>query len=146
MRTARLYNARMTWWMWIAGGLALMVLELAAPSGFFMMFFGLGALTGALTAAGIASGGAQWLLFAVASLGYLLLFRGKVQDASRRPPLDVDSLVGVLAVPQGAIGPGEAAWKCAVRRGARATLGPTNSHQCNIVWWMSWSCCSPSAE
>jgi inner membrane protein len=110
MRSARPYNARMTWWMWIAGGLALMVLELATPSGFFIMFFGLGAMSvGALTGAGvIASGWAQWLLFTVCSLGYLLLFRGKVQERFQTPPPpDVDSLVGVLAVPQGPIAPGE---------------------------------------
>jgi inner membrane protein len=110
MRSARPYNARMTWWMWIAGGLALMVLELATPSGFFIMFFGLGALTiGALAAAGlIASNGAQWLLFTVCSLGYLLLFRGKVQERFQAPPPPaVDSMVGVLAVPQGPIAAGE---------------------------------------
>jgi inner membrane protein len=110
MRSAHPYNARMTWWMWIAGGLALMVLELATPSGFFIMFFGLGALTiGALAAAGlIASNGAQWLLFTVCSLGYLLLFRGKVQERFQAPPPPaVDSMVGVLAVPQGPIAAGE---------------------------------------
>jgi inner membrane protein len=86
-----------------------MVLELATPSGFFIMFFGLGALTiGALTAAGlIASGGPQWLLFTVCSLGYLLLFRGKLQRRVQAPPPPhVDSLVGVIAVPQSAIEPG----------------------------------------
>ena len=35
----------MEWWMWLAGGLALVVAELATPSGFFIIFFGLGALT-----------------------------------------------------------------------------------------------------
>ncbi len=31
--------------MWLAGGLVLLVIELVTPSGFFVMFFGLGALT-----------------------------------------------------------------------------------------------------
>ena len=35
----------MEWWLWLAGGLALVVAELVTPSGFFIIFFGLGALT-----------------------------------------------------------------------------------------------------
>ena len=95
--------------MWFAGGLVLMVAELATPSGFFIMFFGLGALTvGVLARVGLAQAGwAQWLLFTLLSLGYLLLFRGKLQARFQAPPPpDVDSLVGVLAVPQGLIEPG----------------------------------------
>ena len=95
--------------MWFAGGLVLMVAELATPSGFFIMFFGLGALTvGVLARIGLAQAGwAQWLLFMLLSLGYLLLFRGKLQARFQAPPPpDVDSLVGVLAVPQGLIEPG----------------------------------------
>ena len=34
----------MDWWLWLAGGLALVVAELATPSGFFIIFFGIGAL------------------------------------------------------------------------------------------------------
>jgi len=100
----------MLWWMWLAGGLALMVLELATPSGFFILFFGLGALTvGALQRLGVVEAGwLQWLLFTALSLGYLLIFREKLQARFQAPPpLDVDSLVGVLAVPQGAIEPGD---------------------------------------
>jgi len=96
--------------MWLAGGLALMVLELATPSGFFILFFGLGALTvGALQRLGVVEAGwLQWLLFTALSLGYLLIFREKLQARFQAPPpLDVDSLVGVLAVPQGAIEPGD---------------------------------------
>lgn len=95
--------------MWFAGGLALMVLELATPSGFFIMFFGLGALTvGVLQRVGVVEAGwLQWLLFTVLSLGYLLVFREKLQERFQAPPPpDVDSLVGVLAVPQGDIAPG----------------------------------------
>ena len=95
--------------MWFAGGLVLMVAELATPSGFFIMFFGLGALTvGVLARLGLAQAGwAQWLLFTLLSLGYLLLFRGQLQARFQAPPPhDVDSLVGVLAVPQGSIEPG----------------------------------------
>jgi inner membrane protein len=99
----------MEWWMWFAGGLVLMVAELATPSGFFIMFFGLGALTvGALARLGVVeSGWAQWLLFTLVSIGYLLVFRGQLQQRFQiPPPPDVDSIVGVLAVPQDAIEPG----------------------------------------
>jgi inner membrane protein len=99
----------MLWWMWLAGGLALMVAELVTPSGFFIMFFGLGALTvGVLAGLGVAGATwVQWLLFTLLSLGYLLLFRGKLQERVQAPPPPrVDSLVGVLAVPEGSIEPG----------------------------------------
>ncbi|HQZ39600.1 MAG TPA: NfeD family protein [Vicinamibacterales bacterium] len=99
----------MDWWLWVAGGLALMVLELVTPSGFFIMFFGLGALSvGALTWIGlVAAGWLQWLLFTLLALGFIAVFRGQFPQLFRAaPPPTVDSLVGVLAVPQAAIEPG----------------------------------------
>ena len=105
---AKHYNPRMQWWMWLAAGLALVVMELAAPSGFFIIFFGLGALTvGALTRLGlIEAGWVQWLLFTVMSIMYLLLFRGALQEKLKAPPTSsVDSLLGSLAVPKDAIAP-----------------------------------------
>ena len=43
----------MQWWLWLAVGLALIVAELVTPSGFFIIFFGLGALAvGVLAAVG----------------------------------------------------------------------------------------------
>jgi len=46
----------MTWWMWLAGGLVLMVAELATPSGFYMLFFGVGAFGVALPPSGSGRG------------------------------------------------------------------------------------------
>ena len=44
----------MQWWLWLAVGLALIVAELVTPSGFFIIFFGLGALAvGVLAAVGV---------------------------------------------------------------------------------------------
>lgn len=97
-------------WHWLVGGLLLLVLELVTPSGFFIMFFGLGALTvGVLMVAGLVAGTAlEWLLFTAFSLAYLGLFRRRVQQRLDQPPTDaVDSLVGDLAVPQQRIEPGE---------------------------------------
>jgi membrane protein implicated in regulation of membrane protease activity len=99
----------MDWWMWIAGGLALVVAELATPSGFFIIFFGLSALTvGLLAGLGMAgSGPIQWLLFSVLSIVYVLVFRGRLQQKVQIPPAtNVDSLVGVLAIVQERLLPG----------------------------------------
>lgn len=43
----------MVWWHWVLFGVALLVLELFLPSGFFIFFFGVGALvTGGVVALG----------------------------------------------------------------------------------------------
>jgi len=100
---------RMAWWLWLAGGLALVVAELATPSGFFIVFFGLGALTvGALVALDMVSSlGTQLLWFSVLSVLYLLVFRGRLQARVQiPPPPNVDSLVGVLAIVQERLSPG----------------------------------------
>jgi membrane protein implicated in regulation of membrane protease activity len=99
----------MDWWIWLAGGFALLVLELATPSGFFIMFFGIGAiLTGVAASAGVVSTPAvQWLTFTVLSVVSLLLFRGKIQsrvEPVSRPP--VDSLIGETAFPTAGLAPG----------------------------------------
>lgn len=126
--------------MWLAGGLVLMVAELVTPSGFFIMFFGLGALTvGTLARLGVADAWwLQWLLFTVFSLGYLLLFREQLERRFQvPPPPDVDSLVGVLATPQGAIEPG-AVGRVEVRGSswsARnvAAVAITTGQRCTVV-------------
>jgi membrane protein implicated in regulation of membrane protease activity len=98
----------MEWWMWLAGGLVLLVVELATPSGFFVMFFGLGALTvGVLTRFGLAGDPwTQWLIFTVLSIVYLLVARGRLQARFRHQAVEVDSLVGEIAVPRERIPPG----------------------------------------
>jgi inner membrane protein len=98
----------MEWWMWLAGGLVLLVVELVTPSGFFVMFFGLGALTaGVLTRLGVTEAPwLQWLIFTVSSVAYLLLFRGPVQRQFDHPPANVDTLVGELSIPRERIEPG----------------------------------------
>ena len=96
--------------MWLAAGFVLLVLELVTPSGFFIMFFGVGAiLTGVLASVGVLTSlGAQWFAFTAASVLTLLLFRRKIQArveaTGARPP--VDSLVGEVATPLEGIAPG----------------------------------------
>lgn len=98
----------MNWWLWLAAGLALVVAELAT-SGFFIIFFGLGALTvGVLVGLNVLS--SLWLelaLFSVFSLVYLGVFRGRLQaKVQMPPPPNVDSLIGVLAIVQERLSPG----------------------------------------
>lgn len=99
----------MTWWMWLGVGLVLMVAELVTPSGFYLMFFGLGAFGVALLAgAGVlTSTGLQLLAFTVLSLVSLGLFRGPVLRRFQQPPSpDLDPLIGTLATPSEPIAAG----------------------------------------
>jgi membrane protein implicated in regulation of membrane protease activity len=94
--------------MWLAGGLVLLVVELVTPAGFYVLFFGLGALTvGVLERIGLAESAlSQWLIFSVASLTYLFLFRGRLQNRVKRGTGEVDTLLGEIAIPRERIGPG----------------------------------------
>ena len=95
--------------MWLAFGLALVVAELATPSGFFIIFFGIAALTVGILAGLDAAGSTwvQWLLFSVLSIAYVLLFRGRFQVKMQLPPPnDVDSVIGTLAIVQERLLPG----------------------------------------
>jgi membrane protein implicated in regulation of membrane protease activity len=99
------------WWYWIAFGIVLVVLELAAPGGFYFIFFGVGALTVGLLSAFDAAGPAwaQILLFSLLSLLCLGLFRsrllGKLQGNQRAS--DMDTLVGEVGTLVEDLTPGE---------------------------------------
>jgi len=96
-------------WIWLAAGLVLVIAELATPSGFFIIFFGVGALTVGLLV-GLQVISSLWLelaLFSVLSVAYLLIFRDRLQHKFQMPPPpNVDSLVGVMAVVQERLLPG----------------------------------------
>ena len=104
------YNlSHMEWWLWLAGGLALVVAELATPSGFFIIFFGIGALVvGVLKAIALVDSlTTELLLFSVLSVVSLALFRSVLMNRFQAPPPPkVDSLVGVLAIVQESLSPG----------------------------------------
>jgi len=101
----------MSWWAWIVLGIVLAGFELLAPGGFFIIFFGVGALlVGVLGLFGL-TGPAwlQWLLFTLLSLGSLRLFRKPLLQWMRRGEVDrprVDALEGELATPLADIPPG----------------------------------------
>ena len=93
----------MVWWYWVVLGLLLAGLEVATPGGFFLLFFGIGALlVGGLGALGL--GGPlwlQWLLFSVLSVASLVFFRApllRLMEARTPRTGDVDSLRGEVAV------------------------------------------------
>ena len=94
------------WWAWLVAGLALVGAELfVAPTGLYLLFFGVSALlVGLLGFAGLATGlAAQLGLFAVLSFASLLLFRRTLATRPRvsdAPP--IGELIGQTAV---ALGP-----------------------------------------
>lgn len=99
-------------WTWLLLGLFLLVAELLTPGGFYVIFFGIGALViGALGFAGLElSPTAQWLLFPLVSIGSLALFRRPMMGFFKIPSAAsserVDSLVGQTAVALGELTPG----------------------------------------
>ena len=108
----------MPWWIWVLLGLVLLAAEVLTPGGFYVLFFGIGALVvGAAAALGV--GGpdwAQWLLFSVVSAGSLALFRRRLLRRLDRPAAapTIDSLEGEVAVPLDDLAPG-AVGKAALR-------------------------------
>jgi hypothetical protein len=90
----------LSWWWWLIVGSAFMVIEIITPGGFYILFFGIGAVVvGLLAAAGIAGPPwLQWLLFAVISVMSLLLFRRPLLKKLEKPDRAVDSIVGEVAV------------------------------------------------
>jgi inner membrane protein len=91
------------WWYWLALGLILIVLEVAISGEFYILFFGIAALTiGTLRLFDVAD--AVWiqlLLFSTVSVLSLLAFRGPLMRWLQldRGAMDVDTLVGETALP-----------------------------------------------
>ena len=92
----------MYWWLWLVLGLIFVGLEVLSPGGFYVLFFGIGALAvGSL--AGFGWSGPiwlQWLLFSAISLLSLLCFRPHLVRATRSKerPDPIDTLEGEIAL------------------------------------------------
>jgi membrane protein implicated in regulation of membrane protease activity len=92
----------MAWWQWLALGLVLVGLEMAAAGGFYVIFFGIAAIVIAgLRLVDIA--GPTWvqlLLFSVLSVASLLVFRHRILRLWAPPdaPADVDTVLGQTAM------------------------------------------------
>jgi membrane protein implicated in regulation of membrane protease activity len=89
-------------------GIALSALELLTPGGFYLIFFGVGAIfVGMTSLAGfVVPPWAEWLVFTIASLVMLVLFRRRLLRMMQPGHPDVDSLTGESAVMLDTIKPG----------------------------------------
>jgi membrane protein implicated in regulation of membrane protease activity len=98
----------MAWWQWLLLGFALSVLELATPGGFYLIFFGIGAIfVGLVSLIGFnVPPWAEWLAFSIASVVMLVLFRRRIVHLMQPGSGDVDSLVGEMAMTLETIKPG----------------------------------------
>lgn len=89
----------MTWWIWALAGLALLIMEIATPGGFILLFFGAAALVVA-TLSAIGAAGPLWLqllTFSALSVVSLLAFRGPIlrrMKAGPGSPDPVDTMRG----------------------------------------------------
>jgi len=98
------------WWHWVVLGLVLAVAEIASAGGFYIIFFGFGAIVvGILSAIGLA--GPEWvqlLLFAALSVTSLAVFRSplmkRMQVNPQAPP--IDTLVGEIGTAAEDLRPG----------------------------------------
>ena len=92
----------MFWWLWLVLGLIFVGLEVLTPGGFYVLFFGIGALVvGSLT--GFGWSGPIWLqvlLFSAISLLSLVCFRPHLVRATRSKerPDPIDTLEGEIAL------------------------------------------------
>ena len=100
----------MEWWMWFVMGLALLMLEMATPGGFYFIFFGASAfVVGMLDLIGVTdSAWFEWMLFSIFAAGATTLFRQKMLNrfGPRMPSGEVDTLIGEVATTLEGIQPG----------------------------------------
>lgn len=91
----------MEWWIWILLGLFLLLAELLTPGGFYIIFFGVGAVVVGVLA-GFNVAGPLWfqvILFSVLSVIALWLFRERLLQLTQGGPRgSVDSFIGETAV------------------------------------------------
>ena len=98
----------LAWWIWIALGLLLALGELLTPGGFYLVFFGVGALVAGLVKLliGGMSLSLQGLVFVIVSVASLMVFRRPLLERFKmlRPEITVDSFIGETAVAMEDIG------------------------------------------
>lgn len=93
----------MSWWLWAFLGIFLLGSEMLTPGGFYMLFFGIGALlVGALVGLDvIQSAWMSWLLFSGLSVGSLLVLRPplrRLMATDRGGISPVDTMGGETAI------------------------------------------------
>jgi len=129
------------WWHWLVLGLLLVVAEMTASGGFYIIFFGIGAIAVGLLASFDLAGPVwlQLLLFSAISVGSLLIFRKRLlvwlQVEPQAPP--VDTIVGEIGVAAEDLQPGKVgrvelrgtAWSA--RNATNATLA--RGARCRVI-------------
>jgi hypothetical protein len=97
------------WWLWVLLGLALLAGEILTPGGFYILFFGAGAIAvGLLKLAGVSMGLAmEGLAFVAISITALVLFRRPLMQRFKplAPEARADELTSEVAVALEEIGP-----------------------------------------
>ena len=133
----------MPWWAWLVLGFVLLASELASPSGFYLLFAGIGAIIVGLLGFGELSGPpwAQWLLFTLVSVLSVMALRSRLTRSSATGDVSADdSLVGQTVtltdrIEAGGVGRGEhrgSVWTVqnlgshALEAGARCTVDEVN--------------------
>ena len=133
----------MPWWAWLVLGFALLASELASPSGFYLLFAGIGAIIVGLLGLGELSGPpwAQWLLFTLISVLSVATLRSRLARSFNKADATVDdSLVGQTVtltdrIEAGGVGQGEhrgSVWTVqnlgsqVLEAGARCTVDEVN--------------------
>ncbi len=133
----------MAWWAWLVLGFILLASELASPSGFYLLFAGIGAIIVGLLGLGELSGPpwAQWLLFTLISVLSVVTLRSRMARSFNKADATVDdSLVGQTVtltdrIEAGGVGQGEhrgSVWTVqnrgsqALEAGARCTVDEVN--------------------
>ena len=99
-----------TWWMWMVAGFLMLATETLVP-GFFLLFFGIGAVFMGFFQL-LFPGVPLWielLIFLAVSTAWLAMFRGRhiAYLEKRNPPKKVDSIEGETAVATEDIAPGQ---------------------------------------
>ncbi|MDX2150679.1 MAG: NfeD family protein [Bryobacteraceae bacterium] len=103
----------MSWWVWVLFGFALLLAELLTPGGFYLLFFGVGAMAVGVTLWFLPLGiTLQVLLFGCLSLGTLAVFRRRLVAMRETNMPRVDHLADETAfalddIPAGAYGKAE---------------------------------------
>jgi inner membrane protein len=99
-----------TWWMWMVAGFIMLATETLIP-GFFLLFFGIGAVFMGFFQL-LIPGVPLWielLIFLAVSTAWLAMFRGRLVAfiEKRNPPKKVDSIEGETAIVSEDIAPGQ---------------------------------------
>ncbi|HVO09626.1 MAG TPA: NfeD family protein [Vicinamibacteria bacterium] len=98
----------MAWWIWVLGGLGLLLVEVTTPGGFFAVFFGAGALLvgGAKALGWTGPAWLEFLAFTALSVSLLIAFRRDLRRLALHSGPPVDRLEGEQAVVVDAVAPG----------------------------------------